>query len=133
MWAVDPLDGTTNFTRGFPVVAVSVGLVQDGVPIAGVVIAPFLGLEFTVSKGKGATLNRERLPALRPLDPSKAAVATGFPFRNKARMPMYRPGVARALARFEDLRRARAAALDLASPPAGTFDGYFDLDLNPQA
>jgi RND family efflux transporter MFP subunit len=62
--------------------------VQDGVPIAGVVIAPFLGLEFTASKGKGATLNRERLPALRAVDPSRAVVATGFPFRNKARMPL---------------------------------------------
>jgi myo-inositol-1(or 4)-monophosphatase len=130
MWAVDPLDGTTNFTRGFPVVAVSVGLVQDGVPIAGVVIAPFLGLEFTVSKGKGATLNRERLPALRPLDPSRAVVATGFPFRNKARMPLYRPVAEGALARFEDLRRAGAAALDLAWTAAGTFDGYFELNLN---
>jgi myo-inositol-1(or 4)-monophosphatase len=130
MWAVDPLDGTTNFTRGFPVVAVSVGLVQDGVPIAGVVIAPFLGLEFTVSKGKGATLNRERLPPLRTLDPSRAVVATGFPFRNKARMPLYRPVVAGAVARFEDLRRGGAAALDLAWTAAGTFDGYFELNLN---
>jgi myo-inositol-1(or 4)-monophosphatase len=130
MWAVDPLDGTTNFTRGFPVVAVSVGLVHDGVPIAGVVIAPFLELEFTVSKGKGATLNRERLPALRPLDPSRAVVATGFPFRNKGRMPHYRPVVEGALLRFEDLRRAGAAALDLAWTAAGTFDGYFELNLN---
>src|SRR5258708_20063320 len=127
MWPVDPLDATTNLPRGFPVVAVSVGLVQDGVPIAGVVIAPFLGLEFTVSKGKGATLNRERLPALRPLDPSKAVVATGFPFRNKARMPLYRPVVEGALARFEDLRRAGAAALHLAWTAAGTFPRSFHL------
>jgi myo-inositol-1(or 4)-monophosphatase len=130
MWAVDPLDGTTNFTRGFPVVAVSVALVHNGVPIAGVVIAPFLGLEFTASKGKGATLNRERLPALRPLDPSRAVVATGFPFRNKGRLPRYRPVVEGALLRFEDLRRAGAAALDLAWTAAGTFDGYFELNLN---
>jgi myo-inositol-1(or 4)-monophosphatase len=130
MWAVDPLDGTTNFTRGFPVVAVSVGLLHEGVPIVGVVIAPFLGLEFTASRGKGATLNRERLPSLRPLDPSKAVVATGFPFRNKARMPRYRPVVEGALLRFEDLRRAGAAALDLAWTASGTFDGYFELNLN---
>ena len=89
MWAVDPLDGTTNFTRGFPVVAVSVGLLEDGVPIAGVVIAPFLGLEFAASRGKGATLNGERLPNLRAADPSKAIVATGFPFRRKELMPRY--------------------------------------------
>jgi len=130
MWAVDPLDGTTNFTRGFPVVAVSVGLLEDGVPIAGVVIAPFLGLEFAASRGKGATLNGERLPQLRAIDPSKAIVATGFPFRRKELMPRYRPVMEGALQRFEDLRRAGAAALDLAWTAAGTFDGYFELNLS---
>ena len=130
MWAVDPLDGTTNFTRGFPVVAVSVGLLQDGIPVAGVVIAPFLQLEFAASQGKGATLNGDRLPALRAIDPSKAVVATGFPFRNKQRMPRYRPVMEGALLHFEDLRRAGAAALDLAWTAAGTFDGYFELNLN---
>jgi len=131
MWAVDPLDGTTNFMRGFPVVAVSVGLLHEGVPIAGVVIAPFLGLEFTASQGDGATLNGERLPPLRAVDPAKAVVATGFPFRNKARMPRYRPVMEGALQHFEDLRRAGAAALDLAWTAAGTFDGYFELNLKP--
>ena len=130
MWAVDPLDGTTNFTRGFPVVAVSVGLLEAGVPIAGVVIAPFLGLEFAASRGKGATLNGERLPTLRAVDPAKAIVATGFPFRRKELMPRYRPVMEGALQRFEDLRRAGAAALDLAWTAAGTFDGYFELNLS---
>jgi myo-inositol-1(or 4)-monophosphatase len=130
MWAVDPLDGTTNFMRGFPVFAVSVGLLEGGLPLLGVVIAPFLDQEFAATRGKGATLNGERLPALRAIDPSKAVVATGFPFRNKSLMPRYRPVMEGALQRFEDLRRAGAAALDLAWTATGTFDGYFELNLN---
>lgn len=129
MWAVDPLDGTTNFTRGFPVVAVSVGLLDRGVPVAGVVIAPFLNLEFTVARGSGASLNGVRLPKLGVVDPSRAVVATAFPFRNKALLTRYRPVVDGAAQRFEDLRRAGAAALDLAWTAAGTFDGYFELNL----
>jgi myo-inositol-1(or 4)-monophosphatase len=129
MWAVDPLDGTTNFTRGFPVVAVSVGLLDGGVPIAGVVIAPFLRLEFAASRGHGATLNGVKLPPLRVVDPAKAIVATGFPFRKKELMARYRPVMEGALKRFEDLRRAGAASLDLAWTAAGTFDGYFELNL----
>ena len=61
MWAVDPLDGTTNFTRGFPSVGISVALLDKGVPVAGVVLAPFFGLEFTVARGQGAFMNGERL------------------------------------------------------------------------
>jgi myo-inositol-1(or 4)-monophosphatase len=56
-------------------------------------------------------------------------VATAYPFRNMALLPRYRPVVDGAVQRFEDLRRAGAAALDLAWTAAGTFDGYFELNL----
>ena len=131
MWVVDPLDGTTNFTRGFPSVGVSVGLLQERKPVLGVVLAPFFQLEFTAVRGAGASMNGERLPRLRALEPSRAVVATGFPFRNKALLPRYLNLMEAALGRFEDLRRAGAAALDLAWTAAGTFDGFFELGLNP--
>jgi len=130
MWAVDPLDGTTNFTRGFPTVGISVALLQDRKPVAGVVLAPFLKLELTAATGRGAYMNGERLPAHRAVEPSNAVVGTGFPFRNKALLERYLPVMRRALERFEDLRRAGAAALDLAWTAAGTFDGFFELGLN---
>ncbi|TMC09259.1 MAG: hypothetical protein E6J41_11095 [Chloroflexi bacterium] len=105
-WAVDPLDGTTNFTRAMPVVGVSVALVDAGRPVVGVVLAPWLGLEFAVERGRGATLNGDRLPPLAPGDPRAAVVATGFPFRVKERMDQYVPVLLGCLGRFEDLRRA---------------------------
>ena len=129
MWAVDPLDGTKNFTRGFPVVGVSVGLVDRGEPVAGVVIAPWLGLEFSAERGRGAFRNGEALPRLERLDPALAMVATGFPFRRKQRAGRYLRAFERALTRFEDLRRAGAASLDLAWTASGTFSGFFELGL----
>jgi myo-inositol-1(or 4)-monophosphatase len=129
MWAVDPLDGTTNFVRGLPVVSISVALIRDGMPQAGVVLAPWLGLEFAAQRDQGATLNGERLPACGAGDPNRAVVATGFPFRRKDRLPRYEPVLAGALRRFEDLRRAGAASLDLAWTASGTFDGFFELGL----
>jgi myo-inositol-1(or 4)-monophosphatase len=128
-WTVDPLDGTTNFLRGLPVVAVSVGLIDAGRPEVGVVIAPWLGLEFAAVRGRGATLNGERLPPLGRGDPDTAVVATGFPFRRKERIDRYLPVLRGALERFEDLRRPGAAALDLGWTAAGTFDGFFELGL----
>ncbi|HEV2216843.1 MAG TPA: inositol monophosphatase family protein [Candidatus Dormibacteraeota bacterium] len=130
MWAVDPLDGTTNFTRGFPVVGISVALLEQGRPVVGVVLAPYLDLEFSMARGGGAFRNGERLPQHRIVEPSSAVVATGFPFRNKQLLPRYLSMFERALARFEDLRRAGAAALDLALTSSSTFDGFFELGLN---
>lgn len=128
-WAVDPLDGTTNFIRGMPVVGVSVALLDHGEPVVGVVLGPWLGLEFAVERGLGATLNGEPLPPLGAGDPAGAIVATGLPFRRKHLLPRYLEVFEGAFLRFEDVRRAGAASLDLAWTAAGTFDGFFELGL----
>ena len=108
MWAVDPLDGTTNFIRGFPVVGVSVGLLEGGVARLGVVLGPYLGLEFDGGPGLGLRRNGEELPWLARRDPAGAVISTGFPFRNPERRERY--------------ERALRSAL-------GTFDGFFELGL----
>jgi myo-inositol-1(or 4)-monophosphatase len=131
MWTVDPLDGTTNFMRGLPVVGVSVALLRDGVPEVGVVVAPWLGLEFAAERGRGATLNGDPLPRMASGDVGAAVVATGFPFKAKHRLDRYLAVFGPALARFEDLRRLGAASLDLAWTAAGNLDGFFELGLAP--
>ena len=134
-WLVDPLDGTTNFVHGFPIVAVSVALVEQDRPLAGAVHAPFLGETYAGARGHGARLERadgsvETLRVSdRPVD--QAVVATGFPFRHKERLPRYLRAMTLALERFEDLRRPGAAALDLAWVASGVFDGFFELALSP--
>src|SRR5262249_37296017 len=86
-------------------------------------------LEFAVERGRGATLNGHRLPPLGPGDPRTAVVGTGFPFRVKHRMDRYLPVLQGCLRAFEDLRRAGSAAPELAWTAAGTYDGFFELEL----
>jgi myo-inositol-1(or 4)-monophosphatase len=133
-WVVDPLDGTTNFVHGFPVVAVSVALVADGRPVAGCVHAPFLNLTYTAERGAGAWSVGDAGPtrlSVSDRPPDRAIVATGFPFRHKDLLPRHLRMLHAALDRFEDLRRPGAAALDLAWVAAGVFDGFFELALSP--
>ncbi|MGH7920592.1 MAG: inositol monophosphatase family protein [Candidatus Dormibacteraceae bacterium] len=129
MWAVDPLDGTTNFMRGLPFVGVSVGLLREGVPAVGCVIAPWLGLELAGAAGAGARIGDETLPMLGDVALGRAILATGAPFRHKERLPRYDPVAGGAQRRFEDLRRSGAAAVDLAWCATGQLDGYFELGL----
>ncbi len=75
-------------------------------------------------------MNGDALPKLRDVDPSRAVVATAYPFRKKHLLSRYRPVVDGAVQRFEDLRRAGAAALDMAWTAAGSFDGYFEMGVN---
>ncbi len=130
-WLVDPLDGTANFLHGFPAVGVSVALVEHGVPVVGVVHAPLLGITYTACTGAGAFSNGEQI-TVSERDAERAICATGFPFRAKAdRLDEYLPVFEAALRRFEDLRRAGSASLDLAWTAAGVFDGYFEQALGP--
>ncbi len=128
MWVIDPVDGTTNFLRGFPVVGVSIALVEDGRPVVGAVNAPLLGEAWSAAEGQGAS-DREGRPLSVSTHAGAGVVATGFPFRRKDRLPGYLRVMTAALQRFEDLRRAGAASLDLAYVGAGVFDGYFELGL----
>jgi myo-inositol-1(or 4)-monophosphatase len=134
-WLVDPLDGTTNFVHGFPVVGVSVALVEGGRPVAGCIHAPLLGDTYVAARGEGAWLERagetpSRL-SVSHRSPDQAVVGTGFPFRRKSSLPRYLAAMADALETFEDLRRPGAACLDLAWTAAGVFDGFFELHLAP--
>ena len=129
-WLVDPLDGTANFVHGFDAVGVSVGLIEAGVPVVGVVHAPLLDRTFCAARGIGA-FRDERPLHVSARAPEQAIVATGFPFRRKELLPVYERVLAAALRGFEDLRRAGAASLDLCWTAEGVFDGFFELRLGP--
>jgi myo-inositol-1(or 4)-monophosphatase len=127
-WVVDPLDGTANFLHGFPIVGVSVALVEGGRPVVGAVHAPLLGETYTAVRGGGAF--RDGRPVrVAARAPESAICNTGFPFKRKHRLDDYRRVFEGAFLALEDLRRAGAASLDLAWTAAGVFDGFFEIGL----
>ncbi len=128
MWVIDPLDGTTNFLRGFPEVGVSVALVEEGVPRIGVVTAPITGGHWSAVAGEGAFDAAGRRLDIRRSH-GAGVVATGFPFRRPENRPRYLPVMTAAMDRFEDLRRPGAASLDLAYVASGVWCGFFELGL----
>lgn len=54
VWVIDPIDGTKNFVRGVPVWCTLIALVEDGVPVVGVVSAPALGRRWWAGADRGA-------------------------------------------------------------------------------
>jgi myo-inositol-1(or 4)-monophosphatase len=129
-WLVDPLDGTANFLHGLEAVGVSVGLVDDGVPIVGVVHAPLMGRTYSARLGGGAFRDAEPI-RVSTRAPVQAICATGFPFRRKHLIERYLAVFGAAMHSLEDLRRIGGASLDLSWTAHGVFDGYFELALGP--
>jgi len=56
-WTIDPIDGSSNFSRGIPYFSVCLGLLEKEVPIAGAIYNPVTRDLFSFTKGGGARLN----------------------------------------------------------------------------
>jgi len=124
-WVIDPIDGTVNYLYGLPAWAVSIAAEVDGVAVAGVVLAPRLGEEYTAVRGEGSWLGERRLRVREPEGLAQALIATGFGYRAERREVQGRI-VAGLVGRVRDIRRGGSAALDLCSVAIGRVDGYFE-------
>jgi len=124
-WYVDPIDGTTNFAHGYPLVCTSIGLEAQGELALGVVYAPMLNEMFIGVKGQGATLNGRLIHVSETPRLQRALLATGFPYdRNTVAM---NAGCFDAfLHHAQGVRRDGCAALDLCSVAMGRFDGFWE-------
>jgi myo-inositol-1(or 4)-monophosphatase len=130
-WIIDPLDGTTNFIHGFPQYAVSIGLRHKGILTQGVVYDPAKNELFTASRGRGAYLNDRRIRVSRRTQMGDALIGTGFPFRDFQSLDEYLAMFREITARTAGIRRAGAAALDIAYVAAGRLDGFWEMGLSP--
>ena len=125
-WIVDPLDGTVNFLYGIPMWAVSIAC-EDRV---GVVFDPVRDELFCAIAGQGARLGDAPLGPGDVDDLGLALVATGFGY-DAERRALQAAVAARVLPQVRDVRRAGAAALDLAWCAAGRLDAYWERGVNP--
>ncbi len=130
-WIVDPLDGTLNFVQGFPHWCVSVGLWDSEGGVVGCVLDPLKGDEFVAVRGLGATWNGQPMRVSRQASLDGAFLAIGFAYQLGDRFPLFLDAFRKVFPRAKGMRRAGAAALDLAHLAAGIFDGFFELGLKP--
>jgi myo-inositol-1(or 4)-monophosphatase len=131
LWIVDPLDGTTNFAHGHPQFCVSIGFAIAGEPRCGVIYDPLRAEMFCAEKGRGATLNGKALRVSGVATLNESLVATGFPYDRRERADFYMPFYRAAVIATQGVRRAGAAALDLAWVACGRCDAYFEFGIKP--
>ncbi len=130
-WVIDPLDGTTNFIHGFPQYAVSIALRHKDQYVHAVVYDPARNELFTASRGGGAFLNDKRIRVSKRAELEDALIGTGFPFRDFSHMDEYMRMFRDMIPKTSGIRRAGAAALDLAWVAAGRLDGFWEIGLAP--
>lgn len=129
-WVIDPLDGTVNYLYGIPQWCVSIAAEDDRGALVGVVHDPNRGETFSGRRGHGASLGERPLAVTDVPDLDRALVATGFAYDPAVRADQG-ADAAELLRRVRDLRRAGAAALDLAWVADGRLDAYLEFGLQP--
>ena len=130
-WIIDPLDGTTNFLHNHPFYASSVAVWDREGPVAGVVHCQPQETVWTALRGGGAFENGESISVSGEDRLKRCLIGTGFPFKRLDTLELYQEQFGRVLQTTAGVRRAGAAAIDLAYLARGSLDAFWELDLNP--
>jgi myo-inositol-1(or 4)-monophosphatase len=131
LWIVDPLDGTTNFIHGVHPFSISIALREYDEIVVGLVYEAGGRESFTAWKNGGAWLNGEKIRVSGAINLSSSLIATGFPYKDFSRLPVYLKCFEHLLKNTHGVRRMGSASIDLAYVACGRFDGFFEYGLNP--
>ena len=126
---IDPIDGTTNFIHGIPLIGIVVGRVINSEITDGVIFNPILNEFYWASKGKGSWCNNKRLRVSKRQDLTNCIIGTGIPHANRA-YPNYLDEINDISKSCSGLRRMGSAAIDLAYVASGKLDGFWERNLN---
>lgn len=127
-WVIDPIDGTTNFIKGLPHFAISIGIYKNDKPEAGLVYNPISDEMFSAARGQGATLNDRKIRATAVL-PENAIIETGIPRQPELHSKTIAT-LKKVLVTFPDIRRNGSAALGLCYVASGRVDGFYEFGLS---
>ncbi|CEJ44742.1 inositol monophosphatase family protein [Umezakia ovalisporum] len=131
LWAIDPLDGTTNYAHQYPSFAVSIGLLVNAVPQVGVIYDPFHEELFRAASGLGATCNRHYIKVSEISQLSKSLLVTGFAYDRRETCDNNYAEFCHLTHLTQGVRRSGSAALDLAYVACGRVDGYWERGISP--
>lgn len=131
LWAIDPLDGTTNYAHQYPFFAVSIGLLIAGVPEVGVIFDPFHQELFCAAKGLGATKNRRPIQVSTTNQLSESLLVSGFAYDRHETTDNNYAEFCHLTHITQGVRRSGSAALDLAHVACGRLDGYWERGIAP--
>ena len=129
-WVVDPLDGTTNYTHGFPCFAVSIAVAHQGRPVAGAVLDPIRGECFTAAQGLGSHLNGKAIQVSQTSSVADSLVAVSFPPNLHKESPDLEAFL-NVAPLCQAVRRTGSAALNLSYVACGRLDAHWAHEIHP--
>lgn len=135
VWIIDPIDGTSNFSKGniYYCISVACGVLVKGrfEPQRVAIFHPGTGDLYCAGRGLGATVNGLTMNVAAGADPRRWSLATGFSSSKGEALRGVIECIERMQNRILGMRINGAAALDLALTARGVFNGFFESRLSP--
>ena len=129
LWVLDPVDGTTNLIHDYKNSAISLALMENREPIAGIIYDPYLDEMYWAKKGEGSFLNGKKISVSAAKTMSESLIAIGTsPYRKNEAPENFRT-FEKIYMDCQDLRRTGSAALDMAHVACGRIEGYIEKKL----
>ncbi|MGH7884163.1 MAG: inositol monophosphatase family protein, partial [Thermodesulfobacteriota bacterium] len=131
-WIVDPLDGTMNYSHDYPFFCVSIGLEYENEIVLGVIFDPVRDEMFSAEKGKGATLNGEKITVSDTKLIEDSFVVSGtFYYHNDELMDKHLSILKKVNKKVRGVRRDGSACLNLCYVACGRFEAFWEYGLKP--
>lgn len=129
-WVVDPIDGTTNYAHQIPIFTVSIGVLEGGRPLLGVIHDPMRDQTFVAQRGGGVRLNGTSLHASRVARLGQTVVGLDWGHSDQERAQML-ACLNQVAPHCGTVRALGSAALALAYVAAGWLDAYLNVMMKP--
>lgn len=130
-WVVDPLDGTVNYSHGYPLFSVSIALQYKKEIVVGVVYEPNRDELFIAEKGGGAMLNDKPIRVSNTADTQLSLLSTGFAYNVVDTKRNNLDHFGNFILQAQAVRRDGCASTNLCYIACGRFDGFWELFLKP--
>ncbi|MFO7881867.1 MAG: inositol monophosphatase family protein [Kosmotogaceae bacterium] len=131
LWILDPIDGTTNFSRMNPHFSTSIALVNKDEVLLGVTYDPSTNEMFTSVKTKGAFLNGKQIHTSNIEKLTECSVHTGLQYSSSNSYERLCERMNKAIRKCRALRITGSACLDLCYVSAGRAEVFWEENLKP--
>ena len=126
-WAIDPLDGTMNFSRKMPYYCVSIGYLKNGKPEGGAIYIPELNELYYCEKNKGAWCNREKIQVSTASSLAKSLTTIGFNNRYLEKQAYFNQIHDHCMCKMLNVEKLFSTAISLCYVAAGKIEAHFEL------
>lgn len=126
-WAIDPLDGTMNYSRGIPYYCISIGYLKNGRPEGGAIYIPITDELYVCERGKGAYCNDKKIHVSNVTDPAKSLTTIGFNNRFPEMTTWFSEIHKNAMDKMQNVEKLFSTVISLCYVAAGKTEAHMEL------